>query len=105
MCVVLGEDDNKTPECNEGGAVLVDYIHYVKEGDFIEVPDLSHRFPAPATYAPHLCWLPYDWDNSNGAQVWVTSDKWGPLTGSMLYLSYGQSALFGVLQESVGDVR
>jgi hypothetical protein len=42
--------------------------------------------------------------NSNGAQVWVTSDKWGPLKGQMLYLSYGKSALFNVIQERVGDV-
>ena len=43
-------------------------------------------------------------DNSNGSQVWVTSDKWGPLKGQLLYLSYGKSSLFEVLQERVGDV-
>ena len=101
----VSPDDEITTGDNQGGWVPVDYIHYVKEGDFIEVPDFAHRVPTPTTYSPHLCWVPYDWDNSNGAQVWVTSDKWGPLKGSMLYLSYGQSALFGVLQESVGDVR
>ncbi|MEP6669825.1 MAG: DUF6797 domain-containing protein [Chthoniobacter sp.] len=101
----VGPNDEITTGDNQGTWVPVDYIHYVKEGDFIEVPDLSHRVPVPTALTPHLCWLPYDWDNSNGAQVWVTSDKWGPLKGSMLYLSYGKSSLFGVLQESVGDVK
>jgi hypothetical protein len=89
---------------NQGTWVPVDYIHYSKPGDFIEVPDLSHRTPAPTKYSPHLCWIPYDIENSNGAQVWVTSKKWGPFEGRMMYLSYGKSSLFGVLQETVGDV-
>lgn len=89
---------------NQGTWVPADYIHYSKPGDFIEVPDLSHRVPAPTKYSPHLCWIPYDIDNSNGGQTWVTSKKWGPFEGRMLYLSYGKSSLFGVLQERVGDV-
>lgn len=89
---------------NQGTWVPTEYIHYAKQGEFIEVPDLSHRDPSPTAYAPHLCWIPYEWCNSNGGQVWVTSDKWGPFNGQMLYLSYGKSSLFGVLQEKVGDV-
>ena len=88
---------------NQGTWVPVDYIHYAKQGEFIEVPDLSHRTPVPTAYSPHLCWIPYDWDNSNGSQLWVTSNKWGPFKGRMLYLSYGKSSLFEVLQEKVGD--
>jgi hypothetical protein len=90
---------------NQGTWVPTSYIHYVKAGEFIEVPDLSHRQPVPTETPQHLCWIPYEWCNSNGCQVWVTSDKWGPLQGSMLYLSYGKSALLGVIQEKVGDVR
>ena len=101
----VGPNDEITTGDNQGTWVPVDYIHYVKPGDFIEVPDLSHRIPVPTAFSPHLCWVPYDWDNSNGDQVWVTNDKWGPLKGSMLYLSYGKSSLFGVLQEDVGAVR
>src|SRR5204863_1437416 len=72
---------------------------------FVGVVDLAHKDPPPTSYPPHLCWVPYDMDNSNGSQVWVTSDKWGPLKGQLLYLSYGKSSLFEVLQEKVGDVR
>ena len=38
-------------------------------------------------------------DNSGGGQVWVTSDKWGPLQDQMLHMSYGQSKLYVVLKE------
>jgi hypothetical protein len=100
----IGPNDEISTGDNQGTWVPVDYIHYVKQGEFIEVPDLSHRDPPPAKYSPHVCWVPYDWDNSNGSQIWVTSDKWGALKGQMLYLSYGKSCLFEVLQEKVGDV-
>jgi hypothetical protein len=100
----VGPNDEISTGDNQGTWVPVDYIHYVKQGEFIEVPDLSHRDPPPDKYSPHVCWVPYDWDNSNGCQIWVTSDKWGALKGQMLYLSYGKSCLFEVLQEKVGDV-
>lgn len=89
---------------NQGTWVPVDYIHFAKQGEFIEVPDLAHRTLVPTQYSPHLCWIPYNWDNSCGGHVWDTSDKWGPFQNKMLYLSYGKCALFGVLQERVGDV-
>ena len=91
---------------NQGTWVPVDYIHFSKPGEFIEVPDLAHRTPAPTKYSPHLCWIPFDVDNSNGGQIWVPANqgKWGPFEGRMLYLSYGQSSLFAVLQERVGEI-
>lgn len=90
---------------NQGTWVPVDYIHILaKPGDFVEVPDLSHRDPAPTAHGTHLCWIPYDIDNSNGGQTWVTSQQWGPLLGRMLYLSYGKSSLFVVLQERVNGI-
>ena len=75
---------------NQGTWVPVDYIHFVKQGEFIEVPDLSQRDPPPEKFSEHMCWIPYDVDNSCGSHIWVTSDKWGPLKGEMLYLSLRQ---------------
>ncbi len=104
MCV--GPNGEISNGDNQGTWVPVDYIHFSKPGDFIEVPDLSHRTPAPTAYSQHLCWVPYDIDNSNGTQIWVPANKgkWGPFEGRMLYLSYGKSSLFAVLQERVGDI-
>ena len=60
--------------------------------------------PAPSYYDPPLCWLPMTADNSSGGQVWVTSDKWGPLRGKMLHTSYGKCTLFEVMPEVVGGI-
>jgi mono/diheme cytochrome c family protein len=38
-------------------------------------------------------------DNSGGGQVWVTSDRWGPLNDALLHLSYGRSTVALVLKE------
>ncbi len=88
---------------NQGTWVPVDYIHFVKQGEFIEVPDLSHKETPPTEHPQHLCWIPYDWDNSNGAQVWVPNDKWGLAKNTMLYLSYGKCSLFRVLIDKFGN--
>jgi len=40
-------------------------------------------------------------DNSGGGQVWVTSDKWGPLKDHMLFMSYGRANLLHVMHEEV----
>ena len=50
-----------------------------------------------------IVWMPMKADNSSGGQVWVTSDKWGALKGEMLHLSYGQSSLFHIMYEKVGE--
>ena len=97
---------------NQGTWVPVDYLHILPEPGhaivaphFVNVPDLAHRSPAPDKVVPtHLCWIPYDVDNSNGGQAWVTDDRWGPLKGRMLHTSYGKSSLFVVLQERVDGV-
>jgi hypothetical protein len=55
-------------------------------------------------YDAPLVWLPMDIDNSPGGEVWVPSGpgaKWGPWAGHMLHMSYGKSALFGVMMEKV----
>jgi glucose/arabinose dehydrogenase len=55
-------------------------------------------------YDPPLCWIPGPVDRSPAEELWVTSDKWGPLKGSMLHTSYGAGKLFLVPYETVGGV-
>jgi hypothetical protein len=52
-------------------------------------------------YDPPLCWLPVKVDRSPAEELWVTSDRWGPLNGAMLHTSYGTGKLFLVLNETV----
>jgi hypothetical protein len=58
----------------------------------------------PLGYDPPLCWIPHRVDNSGGSQLWVTSDRWGPLKGEMLHFSFGRCALFLVLRDVVDGV-
>ena len=61
--------------------------------------------PIPVDYDKPLCWVPYGMDNSSGAQVWVTGDKWGPLGGQLLFSSYGKCTLFEVMPDKVEGTR
>jgi len=48
-----------------------------------------------------LCWITNDFDRSPAELVWVTSDKWGPLKGSLLNTSYGHGKIYVVPFEIV----
>lgn len=50
-----------------------------------------------------LCWITNAFDRSPAELLWVTSDHWGPLKGSLLNLSYGYGKVFLVPHEKVGD--
>jgi len=48
-----------------------------------------------------LCWITNDFDRSPAELLWVTSDKWGPLKGSLLNISYGHGKIYVVPHERV----
>lgn len=48
-----------------------------------------------------LCWLTNAFDRSPGELLWVTSEAWRPLTGSLLELSYGAGKIFIVPHEKI----
>jgi hypothetical protein len=97
----VSPDGQVTTGDNEGTWVAQCPLNWVKPGGFYGVKDLAHTGNVPERDQP-LLWFPKnDWDNSGGGQAWVTSDKWGPYSGEMLHLSYGQCALFHISKEIV----
>ncbi len=56
-----------------------------------------------AAMMPPLCWITNTFDRSPAELLWVESDKWGPLKGSLLNLSYGYGKVFLVPHEKVGS--
>lgn len=56
-----------------------------------------------AAMHPPVCWITNTFDRSPAEPLWVTSDRWGPLKGSLLSLSYGYGQVFVVPHERVGD--
>ncbi len=79
-------------------------LDIVEKGGFYGFMNSHHRATPPTTYDGPLCWIPHKVDNSCGGQTWVESDKWGPLKGNMLHLSYGRCLLFLVVHEKVEGV-
>ena len=49
-----------------------------------------------------LVYLPRGLDNTSGGQVAVAGDRWGPLAGPAVHLSYGAGTHFLVLRDEVG---
>lgn len=118
----VGPKGEVTSGDNEGTYVPRSPINWIKEGTFGGVVDtyadyknmkstptveqLSKDRPKhleTSEMPKPLAWLPKHVDNSGGGQVWVSSDKWGPLNGELLHLSYGQSTLYLVLKEMKGS--
>lgn len=54
-----------------------------------------------AAMVPPLCWITNAFDRSPAELLWVESDRWGPLRGSLLNLSYGYGKVFLVPLENV----
>jgi putative heme-binding domain-containing protein len=57
-----------------------------------------------AAMEPPLCWITNAFDRSPAELVWVDSDRWGPLHGSLLNLSYGYGKVYVVPHEKVHGV-
>jgi hypothetical protein len=100
----VGPNGELTTGENEGTWTPRCRINWVKGGGFYGVVDLAHKTPLPTYYDHPLCWLPKEVDNSGGGQVWVTSDKWGPLRGELLHTAYGTCSLYLVLKEQVNGL-
>jgi hypothetical protein len=99
----VGPKGQVTSGDNEGTWMPQCRLSLVAPGSFNGCVDLAHRKETPTWYDPPICWMPKNIDNSSGGQVWVTSDKWGPLQGALLHMSYGQSSLYHVLYEGGTD--
>jgi glucose/arabinose dehydrogenase len=103
----MGPGDLLTCADNQGHWVPVCRLDVIRPGKwygYVGNPQFyGKNEPAhPATYEPPVVWMPMVMDNCPGSQVWA-SDKWGPLSGALLHLSYGQSTVIAVLPEKVGD--
>ncbi len=96
----IGPDGTMIVGDNEGNGVPQTPLYRLKQGAFYGYTPSVSGDPKNATWKytqKPIVWLPHEVDRSAGSQVWVTSDKWGPLKGQLLHTSYGHCALFGVL--------
>jgi putative heme-binding domain-containing protein len=94
-------DGTLTVPCSEGEWTPASMICAVKP-DRKSVPHFGYGGPIE-NRPPELplVYLPRGLDNSSGGQVAVTGDKWGPLQGQMIHLSFGAATHFLVLRDEV----
>lgn len=59
--------------------------------------------PSDEAMEQPLCWPNKPFDRSPSELLWVDSEAWGPLNGSLLNLSYGYGKVYVVPHEKVGE--
>jgi hypothetical protein len=103
--MAIGPGDEIVCGDNQGNWIPSSRLNWIKPGAFYGYMPHARREPPPSTYEPPICWLPMKLDNSSGGQVWVTSDRWGPLQGQLLHTSYGRGTLFLVMIDDVQGTK
>jgi len=76
-------------------------IHEVREGGWYGYGGPRTSPERPVGYDAPLCWIPHRIDNSSGSQIWATSDRFGPLSGQILHLSWGRCTMLLTLRDVV----
>ena len=102
--VAIGPNGEWVVSDQEGHWTPANRINLLKRDGFYGNMWSYHRGERPTTYEPPICWLPVAVDRSPAEQLWVDSDRWGPLKGSLLSTSYGTGQIFLVPYELVDGV-
>ena len=67
--------------------------------------DLKKVVP-PKSFDPPLIWMPQEFDNSSGGQLFVDDARWGPLSGRLLHTSFGKGWMsYMMLQDVDGTMQ
>ena len=101
--MTVGPDGTITVAPQQGTWTPESSIILVKPGGYYGFPGPHVTPDRPTGWDLPMCFIPRAMDNSGGAEVWVEGDRWGPLTGKMLQLSFGQCRMLLTLIEKVGD--
>ncbi len=94
-CLVTDQEGHWTPK---------NRIDWVRQGKFYGYM-WAYDHPESAAddmMSPPLVWIVNEMDRSPGEIVRVPRDRWGPLQGSLLNLSYGTGQIFLVPYEDTG---
>lgn len=112
-------DDRLTVSDNQGTWMPASKVNLVKAGGFYGyvqnkkggawAPDGGRidvkKVVVPKTFDPPLIWMPQEVDNSSGGQVFVSDDRWGPLSKRLLHTSFGQGSLFYLMTQEINGTE
>ena len=105
--VLLNPDGSFIVTDQEGFWNPMNRINWVNEGDF-NGNMWGYNPPADSSdeaMTQPLLWVDQKYDRSPAELLWAESDRWGPLDGSLLSLSYGYGKIFVVIPQMFGDIR
>lgn len=106
----LWPDGTLTVPCSEGDWTPATMIAAVPPAQVATTGHADSKAPPHFGYpgskggnVPDLPWLyfPRGVDNSAGGQVWVDSDRWGPLRDQIVHLSFGAGSHFLLLADRI----
>lgn len=86
----------------QGNSVPSTPVYHVQKGDYYGAPSTAHRVDTPAMTPPML-WAPHNIEPSSIGQVWMTTERMGPLNGQLVHMSFGRPGLFKILIDTVGS--
>jgi len=89
-----------TASDQQGNFVPSTPIYAVREGGYYGVPASTQRAGGRPDPEPPLTWIPHQVDPSGASQLWVTSDRMGPLSGAMMHFSYTRPGPFHVYMDT-----
>ena len=105
--VLLNPDGSFIVTDQEGYWNPMNRINWVEEGGFY---GNMWGYGAPADSSDEamnqpLMWIDQKYDRSPAELLWAESDRWGPLNGQLLSLSYGYGKIFVVMPQFFSDTR
>jgi putative heme-binding domain-containing protein len=62
--------------------------------------DLDTVVP-PSSFDEPMIWMPQDFDNSSGGQLWVDDARFGPLSGKLLHTSFGKGWMSYLMTQEI----
>ncbi len=59
---------------------------------------------APESFEKPLVWMPQEFDNSSGGQLWVDDPRFGPLAGHLLHTSFGKGWMSYLMIQDIDGI-
>lgn len=108
-------DGRPTVSDNQGTWMPASKISLVKPGGYYGyvqdhanpnwAPDggaIDHtKVVPPSTFDQPIIWMPQEFDNSSGGQLYVDDPRWGPLSGKLLHTSFGKGWIYYTMIQNV----
>ena len=101
----LGPNGEMMVSDNEGHWMPANRLNWVKPGGFYGYMWGYIEGETHTGYDEPLAWIHPSVDRSPGTCVWVEDERWGPLKGKIITVSYGMGQIFNVMHEEVNGLE